>query len=348
MKRFISYILCLMAFLVSCQEKPETSCVPEGMTEVRFTMPGAYYAGEEFQTKAGLNLGEELIKDLPVGATIWLSYQELISEGNYADAQVKPYIVNSSSEFVGLYPCEKITVTKNGTEYISADPTRLGAPLYLTTGKTYHFKGMYPALDLRKSDLKCEVSNGTWVCSNDKRYTETASEDVTIVSSDTKVTYVKLKPLLNQTARLHFEISKGDHIHTIEMMHSGIEIAGVQDKKKVEYLDWLEEASHLDLKPVKQSEGEHWYKLQEFHENDDKIIGDAYLLPLDVRRTYIIILINIAVNGIPTQYVTTLNGIIFEHGRSYNMEMEVTANGDLNVINWQNTSWVIKPEKITQ
>ena len=157
-----------------------------------------------------------------------------------------------------------------------------------------------------------------------------------------------MKPLINQTARLHFEISKGENIHTIEMMHSGIEIAGVQNKDKVEYLDWLDEASHLNVKPIKKDDGEHWYKLQEFSTINDKIIGNAYLLPLDVSRTYIIILINIAVNGIPTQYVTTLNGIIFEHGRSYNLNMEVTAEGNLNIINWQNTSWVIKPEKITQ
>ena len=347
MRRILTYILVVSAFLVSCQEKPLESVVPEGMTEMRFVMPRTFHAGELPQSKAALDLSEDLIENLPVGATIWLSYQE-VNDGVYGEAQVRPYVVRSDNEYFGLYPCEKVETVRNGVEYICIDTTQVGSPLFLTSGKTYHFKGMYPALDLRTSDLKCEVANGTWVCSNDNRYAQTTSEDVLIEASATKVTYVHLKPLVNQTARLHFEISKGDNIHSIEMMQSGIEIAGVQDKDKVEYLDWLEEASHLDLKPVKQAEGEHWYKLKEFSTLGEKIIGDAYLLPLDVSRTYIIILVNIAVNGIPTQYVTTLNGIVFEHGRSYRMDMEVTADGNLNVINWQNTSWVVEPEKVTQ
>lgn len=347
MKRYLIYIICLITLIVSCQEKQDVAIVPDGMTEVRFTVPQSYYAGDVAQTKADLDLSEGRIKTLPIGSTLWLSYKEL-KDGIYGDTEIKPYIVKNSGEYIGLYPCETVEKNINGVAYIAIDTTCIGSPLYLPSGSTYHFKGMYPALDLRKEDYKCKVANGTWVCSNDKRYTQTASADINIEESATKVTYVDLKPLINQTARLHFEISKGENIHTIEMMNSGIEIAGVQNKDKVEYLDWLDETSYLNVKPIKKDDGEHWYKLQKFSVMNDKIIGDAYLLPLDVSRTYIIILINIAVNGIPTQYVTTLNGIIFEHGRSYNLNMEVTAEGNLNIINWQNTSWVIKPEKITQ
>lgn len=318
------------------------------MTEVRVTIPQSYYAGTPAMTKAPLNLDESMIRTLPAGSTLWLSYQEVISEGVYGAAEVKPYIVKNSNTYVGLYPCEIQEIEKNGAEYISIDTTRVGAPLFLTSGKTYHFKGMYPALDLRKDNLECEVSNGTWVCTNDRRYSETMSIDVPIVASEAKVTYIQLQPLVNQTARLHFKITKGANIHSLEMMHSGIEIAGVQNKYKVENLDWLNEASHLEVKPVKQEEGEHWYKLHEFRTDADMITGDAYLLPLDASRTYIIILVNIAVNGIPTQYVTTLNSIIFEHGRSYNLDMEVRADGNMSVINWQNSSWVVEPEKIIE
>ena len=47
------------------------------------------------------------------------------------------------------------------------------------------------------------------------------------------------------------------------------------------------------MEPI--DDGEHWFKLQKFEVQGDKIIGDAYILPLDVRRTYIFILINMAV-----------------------------------------------------
>ena len=150
--------------------------------------------------------------------------------------------------------------------------------------------------------------------------------------------------MINQTARIHFEIAKGENVHTIEMMHNGIEISGVQDKETLYDLDWTldDYIEVIQLESI--DDGKHWYKLQEFEVRDDKIIGDAYILPLDVRRTYIFILINMAVNGIPTQYVLTLNGIILEHSRSYNFDLRAGMDGNLTVVNWQNTSLTIQPK----
>ena len=51
------------------------------------------------------------------------------------------------------------------------------------------------------------------------------------------------------------------------------------------------------------------------------------------------VLINMAVNGIPTQYVITLSQIKFVHGHSYNLDVKVGLNGNINVMNWANQSW---------
>jgi hypothetical protein len=46
-----------------------------------------------------------------------------------------------------------------------------------------------------------------------------------------------------------------------------------------------------------------------------------------------------AVNGVPTQYITTLNGMVFEHAKSYNMTFTVGLQNNIVVVNWQNVSW---------
>ena len=52
------------------------------------------------------------------------------------------------------------------------------------------------------------------------------------------------------------------------------------------------------------------------------------------------ILFNMLVNGIPTQYETTLNRKIYEHAHSYNVSVEVSQKNGIIVFNWQNQSWV--------
>lgn len=349
MKNLRYILLCFIIMLsISCtKDLEDTGDVPEGMVEVCVKVPGLYIDGlPEAETRAD----SEFLKDetpvrLPVGSTLWLSYSKKSGDG-YEAAEVKPYIVKSENDYVGLYPCQTEEYTDaEGTVWLRINPEQEANPLYLGQNTTYRFKALYPAHDIRKSDLTVDLHNGIWACTNDPRYTQTISEDVTMTPINSrKVTYVALKPMVNQTARIHFEIAKGDNVHTLEMMHNGIEIAGVQDKKSLYPLDWtLDE--YVEVRQLEGlDEGKHWYKLQEFEVRDDKIIGDAYVLPLDARRTYIFILINMAVNGIPTQYVLTLNGIILEHSRSYNFDLKAGMDGNMTVVNWQNTSLTITPK----
>lgn len=346
--KYLQYILLCFLLFVSCSKETDTGHdVPEGMVEVRINMP-TFYNGTADTKAESTTLApyDHLVMNIPVGSTIWLSYAKKLGEGSYETPVIKPYVVRSSRSFTGLYPCgiEEYT-DKDGVEWMRAVPDQEASPLYLEPGATYKFKSIYPALDVRKSDLNVNLRNGIWACTNDPRYTQTASQDVTLGTSTNRVTYIDLKPMINQTARLHFEIGKGENVHSIEMMHTGIEIAGVQDKGTLFPLDWTQEdyIKVLQMEPI--DDGEHWFKLQKFEVQGDKIIGDAYILPLDVRRTYIFILINMAVNGIPTQYVATLNGIILENAHSYNFDMKAGVNGNLTVVNWQNTSLTIVQNK---
>ena len=349
--RDITFILLFLSIVlsVSCsKEMEEGADVPEGKVEVRFSVPSLYDGiGPAGMTKAldSEFLDGKMIERLPVGATIWLSYAKKTGDDAYEKAVVKPYIVKSTEDYVGLYPCGIEEYTDgNSVEWLRINPEKEEAPLYLDMNETYNFKVLYPAHDLKKEDLKFNIYNGRWACTNDPRYAQTVSKDITLTAGSQKVSYIELNPMVNQTARIHFEIAKGDNVHTLEMMHNGIEISGVQDKNTTHLLDWTLDEYMEVMQMESIDDGEHWYKLQTFEVKDDKIIGDAYILPLDVRRTYIFILINMAVNGIPTQYVLTLNGIILEHARSYDFDLKAGIDGNLTVVNWQNTSLTVKPE----
>lgn len=320
--------------------------MPEGMTEVLFSIPKMYSDGGNMpQTKADSEFLEgKSISKLPVGSTIWLNYSRKNGDV-YEKPEVKPYVIKSSNDYVGLYPCGMEEYKdEQGVTWMRIKEEENGAPLYLNIGETYNFKTLYPAHDIKKDDLKVDIYNGRWICTNDPRYTQTASLDITLNASNQKITYIDLNPMINQTARLHFEIAKGDFVHTLEMMHNGIEIAGVQDKNTAYQLDWTLDKYVEVIQLESIDDGKHWYKLQDHEVKDDKIIADAYILPLDVRRTYIFILINMAVNGIPTQYVLTLNGIILEHSRSYNFDLKAGIDGNMTVVNWQNTSITVLPK----
>ena len=347
--KLLQYILfCLtVLFSISCTKGMEDiHDVPEGMVEVCIEVPDIYDGVlPDEMTKADSEfLAGKLTEKLPVGSTLWLSYSKKTGE-DYEDPVVKPYIVKNDNDYIGLYPCGTDEYTDGNEEWLKINTEVEDSPLYLEQKSTYKFKALYPAHDIRKSDLQLKLHNGIWACTNDPRYTQTAATNVTLTPSGaSKITYVELQPMINQTARIHFEIAKGENVHTLEMMHNGIEISGVQDKETLYDLDWTldDYIEVIQLESI--DDGKHWYKLQEFEVRDDKIIGDAYILPLDVRRTYIFILINMAVNGIPTQYVLTLNGIILEHSRSYNFDLRAGMDGNLTVVNWQNTSLTIQPK----
>ena len=106
--KYLSYIFLYLSIVIaaSCSKEAEgVSNVPEGMTEVRFSIPKMYSDGSKMQqTKADSEfLADKSISKLPIGSTIWLNYTRKTGEGD--ERVVKPYVLKSSSDYVGLYPC---------------------------------------------------------------------------------------------------------------------------------------------------------------------------------------------------------------------------------------------------
>ena len=80
--------------------------------------------------------------------------------------------------------------------------------------------------------------------------------------------------------------------------------------------------------------------IKEFTTDEDGVItGHVGVLPTNALSTSCVILINLAVNGVPTQYAVTLYQIKLVHGHSYNLDLEVGLNGNISVMNWANQSW---------
>ena len=63
------------------------------------------------------------------------------------------------------------------------------------------------------------------------------------------------------------------------------------------------------------------------------------MLPTNAMSTVSYILINMAVNGIPTQYVLTMSRLKFFHGHTYDLKIQVDADGHINVMSWANQAW---------
>lgn len=332
--------------------------VPEGKVQIEFQLPGSFVNVSSAGTRAVDNLGpnwrdlpDMTASLLPVGSTLWLTYARA-EEGSTAENQIfgtpelKGYVVGTStSGYNTLYPC---TVTEtDGKLTINTD--EIGAPLYLETG-TYKFKMISPAYPI-SSDLKMWVDNGMYFYSTDGRYEETYSEPIDIEITDKGVQYITLKPIISQVARFTFTIHKGEGVNTLEPLAAGIEISGLQDPhghesentEDILQYDWCSE-DISDTLVMKIGDKRSWVTLP--GENiqtgeDGTLTGDIGVLPTLAMSTPISILVNIAVNGVPTQYMTLVNEDKLIHSHSYNMEWTISMEeGRITVVTWQNQSWV--------
>ena len=252
-------------------------------------------------------------------------------------------MVADAAGYNALYPIGSHEVLDaNNVVYLEVDENyTITNPLYLKDGK-YQFRMVSPANEIRKDNLSMQVDNGMQVYANDERYVQTASKVIEIASNGSGVQNIVLNPMINQTARIKLTMKPGANVTTMEMMSQGIEISGLQNPetengklafkwsslalKDTLVMKRADKKSNTFIKEV--TEDEHGY-----------LIGSACILPTNSMSTASVILINLAVNGVPTQYVITLSQIKFFHGHSYNLEVEVGLDGNINVLNWANQSW---------
>ena len=328
----------------------------DGLVEVHILVPHVYgHRVDEPGTRALRDLPvvpEEL--DLEEGATLWLTYEHQINpddaataenESEYSSPKLKSYVVKSSSGgYHALYACRHSLV--DGKLVVDReDVVKAVTPLFLKHDSTYRFRMITPALPIDPSTLAMRVDNGDSFASTDQRYIQTEAKTVTIEAQANGVNYVSLNPMIHQTARLRFLLVKGANVSTIDMMGDGIEISGLQmpyghERGGVSY-QWSS-MNEGDTLVMRKGDKRAWVTLNGASFTEDasgNLSGEICVLPTDARSSIVTILLNMSVNGVPTQYITTLTGMVFEHAKSYNMRFVVSLKNDIVVVNWQNISW---------
>lgn len=354
MKRTI-IIGILTGMLIACSPEENTPVsVPDGKVQVEFQLPGTYGIGvSDAQSRADNlpdagenwhNLPPASTGLLPIGSTLWLSYAKQNEDGaTYGTPNLQGYIVGTTTGgYNTLYPC---TTTQNAEGKLEINAEEIGAPLYLEAG-TYKFKMVSPAYPVF-TDLKMTVDNGMYLYSTDGRYKETYTEPIQVEIGTSGVQYIKLNPIISQVARFTFTIHKGTGVYTLEPLEAGIEISGLQnpfnhgEEGQLQY-NWSSE-NIADTLVMRMGDKRSWVTLPGVEletEVDGSITGDIGVLPTLTMSTPISVLINMAVNGVPTQYMTLVNETHLLHARSYNFDWTVNVeDGQISVVTWQNQSW---------
>lgn len=282
---------------------------------------------------------------LPDGSTVWLLFRKATvaspdpaNPAHWDSPDLKAYVVDSSEE--GFHALAAIPFSENNGILTVGDKTQSMGPLYLKDG-TYQFRLVSPAYDIRRSDFKMFVENGMYLYSNDERYEQTKNRVYT-VSGDDGVEAIVLNPIISQVARLEITLTPRNNVHVLEMMPQGIEISGLQNPGNGTdgtLFNWSS-LNLADTLKMKRGEKGSSVFIKEFTTDESGVIhGDVGILPTNAMSTMVTLLINAAVNGIPTQYIVTLSQMKFFHGHSYKLDLDVDINGDIYVMNWANQSW---------
>lgn len=291
---------------------------------------------------------------LPAGTTLWVSYQKALDTApatpdvqNPAHWETEKHLqafrvlVSDKENVNALAPVRSRVVTEGGVDYEEVEGSgEDDAPLSFSPGK-YLFRAVWPANRIRKSDLSMQVKNGMQVYSNDLRYTQTLGKVQEIVAGN-GVQNVVLNPMINQTARIKISVrpQAGQNLD-LKMLSQGIEVSGLQTPEKEESdlaYKWSS-SSVADTLVMKFSDKHARTFIREFTTEGDRITGSACFLPTNAMSTMVLILVNVAVNGIPTQYTVPIYRTIFNHAHSYNLDLEVGLNGQIRVLAWSTQSW---------
>lgn len=369
----LAMAMLLLPLLWGCDRQdcpdPDGGTVPEGMVEIRPVLPGMFGSiprdPASVQSVASRAYDSNNVTDeklnktirLPQGSTVWL-IAESKKDGESTITYVKKsYVVFNPSEGDTnksyLVPC---TVDDDGN-MIDME----GTPLYLKDGHTYKFYAISPARKLdenlfNKNQVGFQVKNGEYFYANDCRYSKTTPDEVTVKSDNTEdVQIIDLKPMINQTAQLKFQIQKGEGVHDLDIQPAGIQISGLQNDSPDEYNDdgtkniygnpnglfWHMSQSTTD-EPITL---QHGGKSGTFNRYDYTIDTDGYVnidvpvLPMYSISKPVIVVFRLKVNGVPTSYEMMLNEKDFKAGYSYGYRGKVSIDAGVTVVTWQYVSW---------
>jgi len=357
----IAAAMLLLPLLGSCDD-PEPaaageSSVPEGMVEIRPLLAGPYRtiprSASEVRSAATRAYDDNAVTDgklvkterLPEGSTVWL----IANSGNvYVKRSFAVYNPEDNADMSYLIPC----VVNDAGEVVNLE----GTPLYLEEGSEYLFYAISPARKLDEEAFKSgrvefQVKNGEAFYANDCRYTHTTPVPIEIKSDDRAeaVQVVPLQPMINQTAQLKFEISRGDGVHNLDIQPSGIQVSGLQNDSpnpansygNTDGLYWHMSQSPEDEPIVLQ----HGDKGNIYHCYDYTVNSEGYVeiempvLPMRSISKPVIVVFRLKVNGVPSSYEMMLNEKDFKAGYSYGYRGKVSINNGVDVITWQYVSW---------
>lgn len=343
----------------SGDDAPEVSMVPDGMVEVRPVLAGSYCEIPRVASDAGRAVSRtydpnsttegklgRLVR-LPEGSTVWL-IASTTKDG--VEKLVKnSYIVYNPEDDVNMSYLVPCNVNDKG-EMTDME----GTPLYLKEGLTYKFSAVSPARKLNEADFEAgrisfQVKNGEAFYANDCRYTATTPGEVKIDANNPEaVQEVTLSPMINQTARLRFEICKRNGVHEIGMQPSGVQVSGLQNDSPTAgiYGDpngiFWHMSQALDDEPIILQHGSKTgvYNNYTYKFNDDGNIEiDVPVLPMRSISKPVIVLFRLRVNGVPVSFEMMINEKDFKAGYSYGYRGYIDSEPDVTVVSWQYITW---------
>lgn len=326
MKTMFKTILLLgmaIAFFSACQQEEICDTPNEGKIAIIPELAGMYATspGNWSSTRAANHPDLDKIINLPEGATLRL----IAKKGR--TTTTKDYVVRTSGGgSQSLYPC---IVDDNG-KITNEDKT----PLYLSEGE-YTFSAVSPA-HMYKDKAGMTVNNGDTVVATNNHWTQTEATKIKIATND-KSKVIPLNPLMPLTARMTFTL-KGDEnsgVSSIAVMQDGIEIDRVRQNAVT--LNNVGDsiaaviAENYNRVHIKEND----ITIQE----DGSLRGEICLLPIDNRPTPMFVILNVMVNGVPTQFTFSIVNKVLYAGYSYDYVVNIKIKDNITVANWQETSW---------
>lgn len=315
---FVATIACLTA----C-EKEEAYESNDGKIAIVPELSGMYAAspGNWTSTRANNHPGLKTIINLPEGTTL-----RLIAKKGYDSPTTKDYVVRTpDGGSQSLYPCK---IDNNSGKVLSESKE----PLYLSAG-TYTFSAISPA---HKYNDGITIDNGESVIANNSHWTQTAPTQIQILANDASKV-IPLNPLMQLTSRMTFTI-KGDitnGVSSLAVMQDGIEIDRVRENAVK-----LNNVGDSIKAEIVANYNRIYIKESEIITQDDKSLrGEICLLPIDNRPTPMTVILNLMVNGVPTQFTYSIVNKVLYAGYSYDYTVNVKIKDNISVANWQETSW---------
>lgn len=312
-----------IAFFSACEQEEMIETPNDGKVAIVPELAGMYATspGNWSSTRAANHPDLKEIINLPEGATL-----RLIAKKDYTTT-IKDYVVRTSGGgSQSLYPC---VVDDNG-KITNEDKT----PLYLSKG-TYTFSAVSPAHKYKKG-IGMTVNNGDTVVATNNHWTKTEATKIEITTND-KSKVIPLNPLMPLTARMTFTLkgNKDSGVSSIAVMQDGIEIDRVRQKPVT-----LNNVGDSIAAIITENYNRVYIKENDITiQEDGSLRGEICLLPIDNRPTPMFVILNVMVNGVPTQFTFSIVNKVLYAGYSYDYVVNIKIKDNITVANWQETSW---------